>query len=126
MPVLRALAEGAALMIKAHVLVDCVGGSSQSKTLVRIRGVSSGFLQSMSFWFFMAWIYSFIESQNHQDWKRPLRSRSPTIHQYFPLTLSLSTTSKCLLNPFKECVHHLPGQPVPSYSVFAVGSFLHL
>jgi len=49
-----------------------------------------------------------LESQNHQRWKRPPRSPSPTVHLPPPFphqTTSLSTTSKPLLNTRLE---HLP------------------
>ena len=57
-----------------------------------------------------------IESQNHQGWKRPLRSSSPTINPT-PLCL-LNHVLKCHIYPFFEHLqgqglHHFPGQPIP-------------
>ena len=63
-------------------------------------------------------VHAIIESWNHRiiDWKRPLRSSSPTINPTLPCLLNHIT--KCHVYTFFEHLqgwglHPLPGQPVP-------------
>ena len=56
------------------------------------------------------------ESQNHKDWKRPLKSPRPTINPTPPCLLN--HVLKCHIYTFSEHLQgwghlHFPGQPVP-------------
>jgi len=77
---------------------------------------------STLFWFcFWAPVLGFrhfrnMESQNHQDWKRPLWSSRPTVH--LPPLLSTARVPQCRISMVLEhlqgwWLHHLPEQPVP-------------